>query len=143
MTAIYDVIRKAFSLIFGPVLYAFYNLTGSYVLSIVALTLIIRLLLLPVSIKQQKNSAKQVRLNTKVCEITESGVACTCGGENVVIPADAAACAFGTAPLSAAADSLRFTAPEFFQIGDCLASKNIAEATRLAHFAALDLGRFR
>ena len=50
MNAIYDVIRKAFSLIFGPVLYAFYNLTGSYVLSIVALTLIIRLLLLPVSI---------------------------------------------------------------------------------------------
>ena len=71
MNAIYDVIRKAFSLIFGPVLYAFYNLTGSYVLSIVALTLIIRLLLLPVSIKQQKNSAKQVRLNTKVNKIRQ------------------------------------------------------------------------
>ena len=90
-----------------------------------------------------KRLGVDVCLNTKVCEITKSGVVCTCGGEAVVIPADAAVCAFGTAPLSAVADSLRFTAPEFFQIGDCLTSKNIAEATRLAHFAALDLGRFR
>ncbi len=90
-----------------------------------------------------KQLGVDVRLNTRVCEIIKSGVVCTCGGENVVIPADAAVCAFGTAPLSDSADSLRFTAPEFFQIGDCLASKNIAEATRLAHFAALDLGRFR
>lgn len=71
MNAIYDVIRKGFALIFGPVLAWFYSLTGSYVLSIVALTLIIRLALLPLSIKQQKNSAKQVRLNTKVNKIRQ------------------------------------------------------------------------
>ncbi len=71
MTAIYDVIRSAFAWIFGPVLSAFYELTGSYLVSIVILTVIIRLLLLPVSIKQQKNSAKQVRLNTKVNKIKQ------------------------------------------------------------------------
>ena len=71
MTAIYDVIRSAFAWIFGPLLSIFYELTGSYLLSIVVLTVIIRLLLLPVSIKQQKNSAKQVRLNTKVNKIKQ------------------------------------------------------------------------
>jgi hypothetical protein len=40
------------------------------------------------------------------------------------------------------ADALRFCAPEFYQIGDCVTPKNIAEATRSAHFAALDLGRY-
>lgn len=71
MSGIYDFIRNICAPVFGGVLSAFYNLTGSYVLSIVFLTLIIRLLLLPVSIKQQKNSAKQVRLNTKVNKIKQ------------------------------------------------------------------------
>ena len=56
---------------FGWVLSLFYNITGSYLISILVLTVIIRLLLLPVSISQQKNSAKQVRLNTKVNKIKQ------------------------------------------------------------------------
>ena len=84
-----------------------------------------------------------VRLGTKVRELTENSVVCEKDGETVEIPMDTAVCAFGTAPEHAAADALRFVAPEFFQIGDCLASKNIAEATRAAHFAVLDLGRFK
>ena len=37
---------------------------------------------------------------------------------------------------------VRIPRNEFFQIGDCNTPKNIAEATRAAHFAVLDLGRF-
>ena len=63
--------REILAMPFGWVLSLFYNITGSYLVSILVLTVIIRLLLLPVSISQQKNSAKQVRLNTKVNKIKQ------------------------------------------------------------------------
>lgn len=56
---------------FGLVLSGLYGLTDSYLLSIIILTLVVRLLLLPASISQQKNSAKQVRLNSKVNKIRQ------------------------------------------------------------------------
>ena len=63
--------RDILAVPFGWVLSAFYGLTDNYVLSIVLLTVLVRLLLLPTSIKQQKNSAKQTRLNTKVNKIRQ------------------------------------------------------------------------
>ena len=65
----FEVIEKFLAVPFGWVLSALYNLTGSYILAIAILTLGVRLLILPASISQQKNSAKQVRLNTKVNKI--------------------------------------------------------------------------
>ena len=56
---------------FGWVLSGLYSLTDSYLLSLIILTLAVRLALLPASISQQKNSAKQVRLNTKVNKIKQ------------------------------------------------------------------------
>jgi YidC/Oxa1 family membrane protein insertase len=56
---------------FGWVLSAFYGLTDNYILSILLLTVLVRLFLLPASISQQKNSAKQVRLNAKVNKIRQ------------------------------------------------------------------------
>ena len=56
---------------FGWVLSGFYALTDNYVLSILLITILVRLLLLPTSISQQKNSAKQVRLNTKINKIKQ------------------------------------------------------------------------
>ena len=64
-------IRELLTPIFAWPLYFFYNLTDSYVLAIVLLTVIIRCALLPTSISQQKNSAKQVRLTTKVNKIKQ------------------------------------------------------------------------
>jgi YidC/Oxa1 family membrane protein insertase len=63
--------REILAVPFGWALSGLYNLRGSYLLSIVLLTLVVRLLLLPASISQQKNSAKQVRLNTKVNKIRQ------------------------------------------------------------------------
>lgn len=63
--------REALAIPFGAVLSGLYSLTDSYLLSIFILTLIVRLLLLYPSIKQQKNSAKQVRLNAKVNKIRQ------------------------------------------------------------------------
>jgi len=71
MTGIYEGIRTIFAPILSWPLSFLYEWTGSYVLAIFLLTLLIRLLLLPVSIKQQKNSAKQTRLNAKVNRIRQ------------------------------------------------------------------------
>ncbi len=63
--------REFLAVPFGFVLSLLYNLTDSYMLSLVILTVAVRLLLLPTSISQQKNSAKQVRLQTKVNKIKQ------------------------------------------------------------------------
>lgn len=63
--------REILAVPFGWVLSFLYNITDSYLLAIVLLTLVVRLMLLPTSIKQQKNSAKQVRLNAKVNKIRQ------------------------------------------------------------------------
>ena len=67
----YDAIRAFFSPILSFPLSLIYEWTGSYVLAIFLLTFIIKWALLPVSIKQQKNSAKQTRLNAKVNRIRQ------------------------------------------------------------------------
>ncbi len=63
--------REFLAVPFGWVLSGLYSLTDSYLLSIFLLTLVVRLLILPASVKQQKNSAKQVRLQTKVNKIKQ------------------------------------------------------------------------
>jgi 2,4-dienoyl-CoA reductase-like NADH-dependent reductase (Old Yellow Enzyme family)/thioredoxin reductase len=50
--------------------------------------------------------------------------------------------AVGQAPLWAETDTLRGYAMEFHQIGDCVAPKNIWNATNSAHFVSKDLGRY-
>ena len=66
-----EFIRDVFAIPFGWLLSIFYNLTDSYILAIVLLTVLIRAALLPTSISQQKNTAKQTRLNTKVNKIKQ------------------------------------------------------------------------
>ncbi len=66
-----DAIREILAVPFGWALSTFYNLTDSYIIAIILLTVIIRCALLPASISQQKNSAKQVRLTAKVNKIKQ------------------------------------------------------------------------
>lgn len=56
---------------FGLVLSLFYNLSGNYVFSIFALMLVVKLLVLPSSISQQKGQAKQARIQPKIRRIQE------------------------------------------------------------------------
>jgi pyruvate/2-oxoglutarate dehydrogenase complex dihydrolipoamide dehydrogenase (E3) component len=53
--------------------------------------------------------------------------------------ADTVIHATGRQPLHNEADALRFYAPEFHQIGDCLTPKNIHQATRMAFAVARDI----
>ncbi len=70
--------REILATPFGWALSGLYNLFNeigvgsfSYILAIVLITIIVKVVLLPASISQQKNSAKQVRLNTKVNKIKQ------------------------------------------------------------------------
>jgi 2,4-dienoyl-CoA reductase-like NADH-dependent reductase (Old Yellow Enzyme family)/thioredoxin reductase len=53
--------------------------------------------------------------------------------------ADTVIYAVGQSPLHAEANALRFFSPEFYQIGDCLAAKNIQQATSMAFSVARDI----
>lgn len=64
-----DAFRDFLAIPFGWLLGLFYDLSGNYLLSLVVITLIVRLVLLAPSIKQQKNSAKQMRLQAKINKI--------------------------------------------------------------------------
>jgi thioredoxin reductase len=56
--------------------------------------------------------------------------------------ADTVIYAVGQKPLQDEALALRFCAPEFYMLGDCVAPKNIANATGDAYDAAFNIGRF-
>lgn len=67
MQSLYD----ALAVPFGYILHFFYEFSGNYLLSLVLLVFIVKLVLLPSSIKQQKNSAKQLRLQPKLNRINQ------------------------------------------------------------------------
>jgi 2,4-dienoyl-CoA reductase-like NADH-dependent reductase (Old Yellow Enzyme family) len=60
-------------------------------------------------------------------------------GSRKLFEADTVVYAAGQEPLQAEADALRFCAPEFHQIGDCLIPRNIQQATRMAYSVARGL----
>jgi hypothetical protein len=78
-------------------------------------------------------------LNTKAVEVNEHGVIGETVAERKVFGADTVALALGRVPRWDEADELRFCAPEFHQLGDCLAAKTIYESTRTAYNIAMDI----
>jgi len=82
-----------------------------------------------------------IRLNTKAVEVNEKGVVCEGPDGRLQYEADTVIYAVGQTPLRAEADALRFCAPEFYQVGDCLTPKNMYQANRLAFNAAMDIGK--
>ncbi|MBQ8209244.1 MAG: YidC/Oxa1 family membrane protein insertase [Clostridia bacterium] len=67
MQSIYD----ALAVPFGYILHFFYEFSGNYLFSLILLVFLVKLVLLPSSIKQQKNSAKQLRLQPKLNRIRQ------------------------------------------------------------------------
>ncbi len=56
---------------FGWVMAIFYNMTGTFMLSVFLLTILVKLCLIPSAIKQQKGQAKQARLQPKLRKIQQ------------------------------------------------------------------------
>lgn len=84
----------------------------------------------------------KVNLSVKAVEITEAGLIGEGPEGKRLFEADTVVYAVGQSPLRTEADALRFCAPEFHQIGDCLEPLNIAAVTRLAYNITRDIGRY-
>jgi 2,4-dienoyl-CoA reductase-like NADH-dependent reductase (Old Yellow Enzyme family)/thioredoxin reductase len=95
---------------------------------------------LAIGIELRKLGIK-VHLNTRALEITDKGILTESPDGQKLFEADTVICAVGQRPLREEAAALRFCAPEFYQIGDCLTPKNITEATKAAYNIARDIGR--
>ena len=66
-----DFIREVFSIPFGYLIGFFYEISDNYILSLLLMTLCVKLVLLPSSIKQQKGMVKTQRMQTKIRRIRE------------------------------------------------------------------------
>ena len=85
--------------------------------------------------------AKHIRLalGTRVVKIDESGVTGLRDGQEELFAADSVICAVGQTPLWEEADALRFCAPEFYALGDCVSPRNIMQATAMADAIARNI----
>lgn len=66
-----DTIREIFSIPFGYLIGFLYSLTGNYIVSLLFMTIVVKLVILPSSIKQQTSMAKSQRLQPKIRRIKE------------------------------------------------------------------------
>lgn len=66
-----DFIRNVFSVPFGYLIGFFYEISNNYLFSLLLMTICVRLLLLPSSIKQQKGMVKTQRMQPKLKRIRE------------------------------------------------------------------------
>jgi pyruvate/2-oxoglutarate dehydrogenase complex dihydrolipoamide dehydrogenase (E3) component len=74
----------------------------------------------------------RLALGTRVTGIGAEGVTGIRDGKEELFAADSVLCAVGQKPLREEADALRFCAPEFYALGDCVTPKNIMQATAMA-----------
>ncbi len=66
-----DFIREVFSIPFGYLIGFFYEISNNFILSLLLMTLCVKLVLLPSSIKQQKGMVKTQRMQPKIKRIRE------------------------------------------------------------------------
>ena len=83
----------------------------------------------------------ETHFNTRAEEILENGVICSNLEGELFLEGDTVIYAVGQQPLLKEADSLKFCAPEFYPIADCVAPKDIMNATTQAYYAARNIGR--
>lgn len=57
--------------VFGYVIFFGYKISGVYVVGLILFTIVVKLLMLPMSLKQQKTSIKQARIQPKIKELQE------------------------------------------------------------------------
>ena len=89
-----------------------------------------------------KKQGLEIEFNIKAKEIYEGKVVCESSDGERILEADTIIYAVGQKPLREEALSMNFCAPEFYQIGDCLAPGNITNATSEAYMIAKNIGRF-
>jgi 2,4-dienoyl-CoA reductase-like NADH-dependent reductase (Old Yellow Enzyme family) len=95
-----------------------------------------------VALAQELKKLPNLRILTsaKVLAIDAAGCTAESPAGAQRLEADTVICAVGLRPLAEEGVALHTCAPEFHQIGDCVAAKNILAATQTAYRIALDIG---
>lgn len=88
-----------------------------------------------------KRTGLEINFSTRAERITSEGVYARNDEDEKLYTADTVIYATGMVPRMKEATALRNCAPEYYQIGDCLAPKNIHQATKTAYYIASNIGR--
>lgn len=81
-----------------------------------------------------------INLSTRALEVNEKGLLAERDGATVQFEGDTVIYAVGQRPLQAEAAALYDAAPEYYTLGDCVAPKNITNATSSAYTIARTIG---
>jgi pyruvate/2-oxoglutarate dehydrogenase complex dihydrolipoamide dehydrogenase (E3) component len=87
-----------------------------------------------------KRNGLETHTSTRAVKIDNAGVTCNYSGAEVFFHADHVVVAAGMRARQKDAAAFAQAAPLFYQVGDCLAATNVAEANRLAFNAAMEIG---
>ncbi|MDR2525728.1 MAG: YidC/Oxa1 family membrane protein insertase [Oscillospiraceae bacterium] len=71
MLTFYEKLYDVLGFFSGPLMYGIYSFIGNYGVAIILMTLFFRILMLPTAVKQQKNAAKNQRMQFKMRKIQE------------------------------------------------------------------------
>ena len=92
------------------------------------------------AIRTQLELGIPIKLNTRAVRVTNEGLVCTDkDGEEVLFKADTVFCAVGMNPRLDEVEALRFCAPQFFTVGDCIRPGQVTQAVSDGYYAAIDL----
>ena len=87
-----------------------------------------------------EKSKVKIYLNTKAKMVTEEGLLCTDpDGNEMLLEADTVFMAAGMRPNTEAVEELRYAAPRFFQIGDCVKVGKVYDAVNGGYYGAIDI----
>jgi pyruvate/2-oxoglutarate dehydrogenase complex dihydrolipoamide dehydrogenase (E3) component len=87
-----------------------------------------------------KSSNVHMQLNTMAKEITDEGLLCVDkDGNEILFPADTILVAAGMRANEKAVEELRYAAPRFFQLGDCIKPGKVYDAVHGGYYGALDI----
>lgn len=97
-----------------------------------------------IAIREEMNKLNNIRIkcSTKALEVTDDGLLIEEEGVEKMLDVDTVIYAIGQKPYREEASQLSKCAPEFYQVGDCVAPRNIYFATSEAYQAASDIGRY-
>lgn len=91
------------------------------------------------AIRRELEKGVELRLAGVVTEICGDGVIVEHNGQREKIPADSVFCALGLSPRLDVRNELRYIAPEYYEIGDCLQPGTVFEALSQGHYIGRDI----
>ena len=85
-----------------------------------------------------KNNVK-MHLGTSACAVTDEGLVCRNESGEFTVPADSILIAAGMRADWDTVEKLRYCAPVYWSVGDCVKAGKVVDATEQGYYCALDI----